>query len=71
MVAAKYGKSDPDIHKGSKETRDGKLAAVGSDPFKSAMIGGVSNTTENPSMKKKGSMMKFAKGGKVISTRSC
>lgn len=57
--------------KASKQTGRKALPAMGADPMLSAKVGGVSNTTVNPSQKKSGAMMKFAKGGKVISSSSC
>jgi hypothetical protein len=71
MVAAKFDKADPDMssrvgRKGkTKEIRDRPLAAAGSDPGRSAMVGGVSNTTVNPSEKKAGARQAFNRGGKV------
>jgi hypothetical protein len=65
MVAQKFGKSDPDIKKGSKETRDKEMLRASTKIPTTGMIGGTSNTTANPSEKKSGPTMKFAKGGAV------
>lgn len=54
-----------------KAIKSKPLPAAGALPRESAMIGGVSNRTANPSAKKTGPAMSFAKGGKVISSSSC
>lgn len=57
MVAQKYGKADINEQKGypksmAKEKTDRPMRGPGTDPKLSALIGGVSNRTTNPSMKK-------------------
>jgi hypothetical protein len=48
-----------------KQTGRKPLPAMGSNPGMSAMVGGMSNKTDNPSQKKSGAKMSFAKGGAV------
>lgn len=50
----------------SKQTGRKALPAMGAEPALSAKVGGVSNTTVNPSAKKSGPTMSFAKGGSVM-----
>jgi hypothetical protein len=48
-----------------KETKSKPLAAAGSDPGLSSMIGGMSNAASSKSDKKAGAKMAFARGGSV------
>jgi hypothetical protein len=53
MVAAKYGKADPDVkHKGSKEKTDKAMLKASAKVPTTGMIGGIANAAGNPSEKK-------------------
>ena len=55
---------------GGKQKGTKPLPAAGAQPAMSAMVGGMSNREgPNPSEKKAGAKMAFAKGGKVISAK--
>lgn len=55
MVAAKFGKSDPDVkHKGSKEKTDKAMLKASTKLPSTGLVGGTSNDRGNPSEKKKG-----------------
>ena len=55
MVAAKYGRADPDVkHKGSKEKTDKPMLKASTKIATTGMVGGTSNEKGNPSEKKKG-----------------
>ena len=71
MVAAKFGKADPDMGsrvgaKGKTKERGDKamLSASARTPY-TGMIGGPSNEVTNKSSKKTGPTGTFAKGGMV------
>jgi hypothetical protein len=49
----------------TKAQKTKPLAAAGSDPGLSSMIGGMSNAASSKSDKKAGAKMAFARGGKV------
>jgi len=66
MVAPRFGKADPDIRKGSKETRDKKMQNPGEVNRYTALIGGTGNGPR-VSDAKKGPTMSFKNGGRVPS----
>jgi hypothetical protein len=71
MVAQKFGRADPDIRKGSKETRDKEMERPGRKTPYSGMVGGESNRPgPAPDAGKTGPRMSFKDGGKVPSATS-
>jgi hypothetical protein len=70
MVAQRFGKADPDIRKGSKETRDKPMLKASARTNTTGLIGGTSNEVANTSSAKSGRTMSFAKGGKVLKSYS-
>jgi len=71
MVAQKFGRADPDIRKGSKETRDKEMERAGKKTPYTGLMGGPSNRPGSPpSSRKSGPTMSFDKGGKVPSPTS-
>lgn len=66
MVAQKFGSADPDVRaKGSKEKTDKAAPSPSTRTPYTGLVGGPSNTTTNPSEKKGGARMSYARGGKV------
>lgn len=66
MVAQRFGKADPDIRKGSKETRDKPMLKASAMTPYTGVLGGPSNEKVNrTNSKKSGAVGSFKNGGVV------